>query len=177
MEAQAPKPRKTIGLFFKGAGAVAGICLALLVPLLVLFLLLKGSTWIFENVYPWIRGLGAVAFGLTLFVFLPLSIFRRARPLAGLAIYACSFAQGLAVWFWGYFVALFFAGTFWLIFGLLFMGFGVVPVALVAALIRGEWLTLGEGILDLFLVFGSRATGLYIIHRAERDEPLRSAEP
>jgi hypothetical protein len=56
------------------------------------------------------------------------------------------------------------------IIGLLFMGIGILPVALLACIFKGEWSIFFQLILQLALLIGCRLYGFYLAHKAEQEE-------
>lgn len=107
--------------------------------LVVVVLALQGMGWIAKNIHPWtalaaeIAGLGIVPLSLLL------AIFRKTRAISTVGLLISSYVIGLGLWIWSLIIAYNFAGVAWLIIGLVFVGIGVVPVALVAAAISGGW--------------------------------------
>ena len=51
--------------------------------------------------------------------------------------------------------------------GLFIAGVGVVPIAMLATAIKGEWAITGQIVLLLVLTFGSRMLGFYFAQRAD----------
>jgi hypothetical protein len=119
-------------------------------------LLMRGMVWASEKTLPWLVVASQIALAICIFIFLPLCIFRKTRPLAGLGFYIASFVFGvllfalsclLSVSIWGY-------GA--LIVGLVMGGVGVLPVALVATLFTARWELFIELIIGLVMTFGTR---------------------
>jgi len=51
--------------------------------------------------------------------------------------------------------------------GLFLAGVGVVPIAMLATLINGEWATLGQIVLLLVFTFGFRTLGYHFAKKAD----------
>ena len=60
-------------------------------------------------------------------------------------------------------------GTVGIIIGLALMGVGVVPVAIVAALLHAEWYALGNLVFAIVLTFGTRALAAFLASKADRE--------
>jgi hypothetical protein len=132
----------------------------LLGALLLCILFLRGMVWAFDKVFAWLVYAGVATFLICIFILSPLCIFRKSRPWAGLGYYIASFVFGILLFadsclfaysVWGY------TGLF---VGLVFAGVGVLPVALLAALLHAEWAVLGELLIFLILTFGARILGI-----------------
>lgn len=138
--------------------------------LLLVAFLLRGMVWVSEIALPWLQFASEIAFGICLLVFLPLCIFRKTRPWAGLGFYWTSFVFGtflfaeaciIDVQIWGYgalFVGLFLAGV------------GVVPVALIATAVHSAWPLFGDVVIGVVLTFGTRYLGVRLLEQQEREE-------
>jgi hypothetical protein len=113
--------------------------LALLGLVAVIVVLVKGSDFVYDKIYPITNSIN----GLALLILVPLgillSIFRKTRLVGGAAIFLYSYALGFDLWILSLVIAKSLAGIFWLIVGCLFAGVGVIPVALIALALNGEW--------------------------------------
>jgi hypothetical protein len=92
---------------------------------------------------------------------------RPSRRVCGYALYLSSFAIGLDVWFWSLTVVLHLWGIVWVVIGLVLAGVGVVPMAIIATLLHGEWLILGYLVINLIIVFLCRLAGASMIASAK----------
>src|SRR5208337_1828931 len=115
------------------------------------------------KVYPWVVGLAAIAFAISVLVLLPLAAFRRTRNLSGNGLILCSYAFGISLWVWGFLVTYSLWGGFGLLIGLLLGGIGVVPLAMLATLSKGMWSILGQLVLLTAVTFGTRFLGYFLI--------------
>lgn len=111
-----------------------------------------------------------IAVLVTLFVLLPMAVFRRTRGAAGTSIFVVSYIMGITAWFLG--ATLTFASFGWvgLIIGLLVFGIGVVPLGIIGGFF---WLDGGTAIAASLLVlvvltFVSRLGGVALGASAER---------
>ena len=102
-----------------------------------------------------------IALGLTVFVFVPLTLWRKTRGVGSTALFIASYIFGLTTWLFGATITFSVFGWFGLILGLLFLGVGVVPLAIIGAIFQ-----LGNLELTLFLsvmfviTIGSRIAAL-----------------
>src|SRR2546426_10748094 len=85
---------KSVGAF------ILGICIFVgLILLAAMFV--KGGVWLSARVYPWLSLIAALAFFVTVLIFLPLALFRRTRGFAGMSTFFASYVFGLTLWVWG----------------------------------------------------------------------------
>ncbi len=138
--------------------AVGGIVLILL--------FFRGTPWIAENIYPWINTVSGIALIFVVPISLLLSIFKRTRGIGGAVLFISSYAVGLNLWVWSLMVAYSLAGIVWLIVGVLAGGIGIVPIAIIASLIKTEWAVAGQILVLLVIVFALRGFGAYIAGKA-----------
>ncbi len=119
---------------------IGGCLLFLVVQFTFLFvLIIRGVTWIAENIYPWVSIICAGFIILALPISILLAFFKKTRAVSGVGFILSSYALGINLWLSSLILAYVYAGVFWMIVGLLFGGIGVVPIAFIAALIRAEW--------------------------------------
>jgi hypothetical protein len=155
--------------FLKSIGGfVLGVVL-LLAFLILVDLFLYGSAWLSEKVLPVLNLIVAVTFYFLLLVFLPLSIFRKCRAWCATPFVLWSYLCGLSLWMFSLLVTLNLWGFVAAIIGLLFMGVGILPVALLACIFKGEWSIFFLMILQLVLLIGCRFFGLYLAGKAEQE--------
>lgn len=112
---------------------------ALLAILAILAVFLVGTQWLSDRLLPWFSFASILALAFVLFVVLPLSIFRRCRGFAAIASLITSYVLGATLWMWAFLLTLALWGTWAVVFGLLMMGVGVVPMAMLATLFKGMW--------------------------------------
>ncbi len=102
-------------------------------------------------------------------VLLPLAIWKKTRAFAGMLLVYSSFVFGAAGWFLGAGITFGTLGWFWLILGLLFMGLGVVPLAMIAAVfVLHSWPIVGALALIVALTLGARFGGVMLVAMAEK---------
>jgi hypothetical protein len=155
---------KKAGMFAVGPLIFVGF-IALAVVLLV------GMIWASAKALPYLVTASEIAIVVCVFVFLPLCIFRKTRPWAGVAFYYASYVFGTMLFAYSCLFVVDVWGAAGLVIGLMFAGVGVVPVALLAAVLHANWSVLAELAIDIVLTFGTRALGLYL-SRATEPEPV-----
>jgi hypothetical protein len=107
----------------------------------------------------WATGIGL----LSLVLWLPLAVVPRMRGISGRAILYIAGAIGFMVWTASAEAVLTIWGLLAFIFGLFIMGIGVVPMAMVAFVLRRDWATLGGFAIWLVAIIVLRMLGLWIL--------------
>jgi len=130
--------------------------------------------FLFGKLYPWVSDIALLVFLVDLIIVLPISLFRKARMITGSIILYSSWVFGFQLWLTGLMLTLQIWGLGIAIFGLLFLGVGVVPIAMIATLFNGRWPELLQLTLSLILVFGSRLLGFYIASKSIKHEATYS---
>lgn len=100
-------------------------------------------------------------------IFLPLSIFTRLRGFTGGGIFFSSFLFGFVAWLLGFILTYSIWGAWAVVIGVLFLGGGVVPIALLATAINGYWDPFLTLLVVTALTFGARIIGLLIAESGE----------
>lgn len=132
------------------------------------FLLIFGATWLSAKLLPWFQRLAVLGLLLTLLVLLPLAVPKTTRGFSSIAIFVASYVFGATLWMEGLLLTLSIWGVGAAILGLLILGVGVVPIAMIATLVRGMWGYLVELSVLVVATFGSRALALRLAESAER---------
>ena len=133
-----------------------------------------GAAWVGERVLPWLMWLCVWAVGFNILILLPLAVIPRTRGLAGLGFFLSSYVFGLTGWFMGLLLTWILWGLFAVVVGLLILGVGVVPIAIVATLFNGMWPELDVLVLAVVLTYGLRLLGLWL-SRVSGVEPTLAA--
>lgn len=112
--------------------------------------------------------------GLVLFLVLPLSLLlaipRKTRSAASVGIMVTSYVSALWVWVNSLMVAFATVSLIWIIVGLCLAGIGIVPVALIGALLAGKWGIAGLIVLGVVLTLGLRVFAYFL---ASKSGPTR----
>jgi hypothetical protein len=143
---------KNAGWYFLGIVTVSLI-------IAVVGLLVAGAAWVARVVFPWTSVIAEIMFCVSLFIFTPLAIPRKTRPWAGLGIFYSSFVFGLDCWLFCFLITYVTLGAFWTVVGLLFVGLGVVPLAIIGGALHGLWSYVGGVFILFILTFASRSIG------------------
>lgn len=134
-----------------------------------------GVGWLSSKVLPVLNVVSFFLVPLALFIFVPLGFVRATRTFAGNSLYVSSYVFGLTLWMTALVTTLQLWGLVAAVIGLCFAGVGVVPVAFLATLFKGEWLALGGLFFLTALTFGSRALGLQRLVKAHEERHDRAA--
>jgi hypothetical protein len=126
-----------------------------------------GAAGASEKLLPWFSILTWIAFGLVVFIFLPLAIPRRTRGVSAVALFIASYVFGATLWMEGLLLTLSIWGLGAVIVGLLILGIGVVPIAMLASLLKGMWWPLIELVLLTIMTIGSRVGALSLAESLE----------
>ncbi len=127
----------------------------------------KGRIWFMQAILPVHERIFYVLLVLTVLVLVPLLALKASRPYSRNLLYELPYFFGGIAWFYAANYCLNSLGKFWFIFGSCIVGFGVVPIALVGAVIKGHWAFLGFICLQLIAVFGCRFIALASVSSSE----------
>jgi len=151
---------KNIGFFVLGIG---GFILILFLGILVI----KGAVWVGEYVLQWLVNFSWIVFAVNLFILLPLALFKKTGVVGGIGMFISSYVFGLTLWFLGLLLTYFTWGFLGVFIGLMLGGVGVIPVAMLAVIVNGEFPTLLVLVILTLLTFGTRMLGIYLAAKAE----------
>lgn len=146
---------------FAGLGILAAV-----IALAVIFL--RGATWLSVTVYPWLTPAFFSTLIVCLFVLGPTALFRGTRGFAATGLLIASYVFGFILWVWSFLLTLKLWGMFAVLAGLILVGIGIVPVALLAVLFHADWLSLGDMAILIVATFGSRMLALWLAAKADR---------
>lgn len=121
------------------------------------------SIWVLKWTFP--------AFAITLLISLvllaPLSIIPPTRGFSAVGFMIASLAFGVILWLWGMAYTYSVWGLFGVIVGLVLLGVGVVPVAMFAALVHGDWGNLGMFVVTAVVTIGFRGLANWLAGKAD----------
>lgn len=149
---------------------MAGMAFGLLMLIAILSLPLvffMGAAWASKNLLDPLIALGWILLAINIVVLLPLSIFKRLRGFAGTGIYFSSFVFGLVAWLLGFILTYSIWGTWAVVIGILFLGGGVVPIAMLATAINGYWDPFFTLLVVTILTFVARIIGMLVAESGE----------
>ena len=141
-----------------GGLLITGAILLVVATVVVVFIF--GSTWASSKLLPWFSVLTWAAFVLVVFVFLPLAIPRATRGFSSVALLISSYVFGATLWMESLLLTLFIWGLGAVVIGLIMAGIGIVPIAILATLLKGMWKPLIELVLLTIMTFASRIGAL-----------------
>lgn len=146
----------------KNIGTYALGIVALLAIIAIPAIMIAGGVWIGEKILPWLMLLSVVALGVCIVVLGPLALIRSTRLWAGIGYFFASYVFGLTGWFMGLLLTWMLWGGFAVFVGLVLLGVGVIPIAMLATLFKGMWAELGLLILSVVLTYGLRILGMQL---------------
>jgi hypothetical protein len=110
----------------------------------------------------------SIALAVAIFVLVPLAIWHKTRGAAGVGLMVTSYIFGLTTWLLGAAVTFGSFGWFGLIVGLLVLGVGVVPLAIIGAIFKLDDGGMAMVLLVMVVVtLGARFGGAYAASKAE----------
>ena len=153
----------------KNIGSVALGLVAFVAISFVVVLLFEGTAAVGRVVMPWLALVSWLTLGVCVLVLLPLSAFRASRFIACWGFLVASYVFGISVWTYGFLVTYDLWGVFGVVVGLVIVGVGVVPIAIIAAIFHGLWSLVFELVALVILTYGSRALALALAQKIDRD--------
>jgi hypothetical protein len=146
-----------------------GVFLGLaVVGVIIAMFAIKGGIWLGKTVYPFSILLTQLAFAASIFIFLPLSFVRRTYGFSSGGLFIASIVIGVGIWIWALLLTYHIWGAVGVFIGLFMMGVGVVPVALVATMVKGMWGIFGQLLLALALMWAVRIYAYHVDQKALR---------
>jgi len=161
----------------KDAGSVI-LGLAVMVGMLAIGIgLLTGAAAFSIWVLKWTFPAFAITFLVSFVLLAPLSLIPPTRGFSAVGFLIASLAFGAILWLWGIGYTYSVWGLLPVIVGLVLLGVGVVPIAMFAALVHGDWGNLGMFVLTAVLAIGCRGLGSWLAEKAdERAARLNRSE-
>lgn len=154
-------------ILFATGNLLGGIVLfGVIVFIPVIFLL--GGAWASSKLLPLFIFFTVIVFFLDLLVFLPLAIFKATRGISSMALFLSSYLFGVTLWIEGLVITLTLWGWVAAVIGLFVLGVGVVPMALFATVMNGEWKGFWEMILLGVITFGARLIAISLAVNVEK---------
>lgn len=135
-----------------------------------LFVFILGATFVGTHILPVLKILSQGAALICLLVCLPLSFSKKHQVRAGRWLVQLSWIFGITAWFMGIVASYQIWGTMAVVFGLLLMGVGVIPVGALAALWTGQTALFGQILLWSTVTLLVRTTGNRILLKHQADQ-------
>lgn len=142
-------------------GAVLAVGLALAA------IFIFGAVWASTELLPWFSLLTRIAFGLVVFILLPIAIPRATRGFSSVALFIASYVFGATLWMEGLLLTFAIWGLGAVVIGLFIAGVGVVPIAMLATLLKGMWGPLIELVALTIMTFASRLGAMSLAESLE----------
>ena len=108
-----------------------------------------------------------ITLGIAVLILFPLSFVRATQGVASSGLLLASYVIGLELWMWGLILTYSLWGFWAVILGLVILGIGVVPIAILATLLNGMWSQLIELLVTTAVMFGIRTYSLYVAAKSE----------
>lgn len=156
-----------MGNFLKSIGSFVLVIGFFILLIFIATFFIKGGVWIGSKVFPWLSIIMWLVFAIDLLIILPLGLFKKTKGASAIGLVVSSYVYGITLWFWALLLTYFIWGTVAVIIGLFIVGVGVVPIAMLATAIKGEWAITGQIVLLIVLTFGSRMLGFYFGAKAD----------
>jgi hypothetical protein len=150
-----------------GLGGLLIMGTFLVLSLAIAGIFIFGAAWASTRLLPWFSILTWVAFGLVVFILLPLAIPKATRGFSSVALFVASYVFGVTLWMEGLLFTLVIWGVGAVVIGLFIAGVGVVPIAMLATLLKGMWGPLVELVLLTIMTFGSRIGAMSLAESLE----------
>ena len=133
-------------------GFILGVAIFIGVGIIAVFLI-KGGIWLAAKVLPWLSIIMWFVFIFDVLFLLPLSFLKKRKVFSAIGFIISSYVYGLTLWFWGLLLTYVIWGGIAVFIGLFIAGVGVVPMAMIATAIDGQWAITGQLILLTVLTF------------------------
>lgn len=143
---------------------MAVVLLVCMVPLIVL----HGLAWVSVRVLPVLNFIVTIALMAILIFGTPLAFFKATRHVPGYGLLYWSYFAGATLWLASLLVTLALWGMFAVIIGLLIMGIGIFPVALLASAFSGEWQCFGNLLVSFVFMLAARFGGAYLVSKSSQ---------
>jgi hypothetical protein len=144
----------------KGVGSIMLGIASFAAIIFVSVIFIRGLAWVSEHLIGYLTFPVSAAFGLCLFVFLPLALFRKTRFISVYGFLISSFLFGATTWILGFLTTLEYWGGIGVFIGLFLGIVGIVPLGIIASVFHTDWWSAGALIVGLFVTFGSRMIAL-----------------
>ena len=146
----------SIGCFIVSAAAVVGC-------FLVFGLFISGGAWFADKILPalFIFAVGVFIFNIA--VCIPMAFFRRTKEFSGKAFFLSSYFYGALLWLGCLVITFKLWGWFGIVIGLILLGIGLVPIAIIATIIAGLWGIVLHIAALIVIVWVTRTAGIALL--------------
>ena len=150
------KSLNSVGCFIFAIAAIVGSILAF-------GLFIRGGVWFTDKILPVLLVFSVGVFIFNVIVCIPLAFFRRTKLFAGKALFLSSFFYSVLLWLGCLVITFKLWGWFGIIIGLVLLGVGLVPIAVIATLVAGLWGILLHIILLILVIWIARTIGINLL--------------
>jgi len=148
--------------------AVVGL-LGGLILLALPWILIFGLTWVSVIVSPWLMSAFFWMLGITIFILGPLALIRITRGFSAVGLMIASYVFGTCLWITSLLLTYELLGTIAVVVGLVVLGIGIVPIALLATLFHAQWWHLLDLVRLIVATFGTRLPAVWLAGKADAD--------
>src|SRR5262245_25542560 len=149
-----------------GVAAVLSGLFLLALPVILIF----GLIWMSVIVWPWLGPAFFLTLGISVFILAPLAVIRRTRGFSAAGLMIASYVFGACLWITSLLLTWALWGGIAAFIGLIVLGIGIVPVALLAALFRAQWWNLLDLVMLIVATFGTRLLALWLAEKVDADQ-------
>jgi hypothetical protein len=121
----------------------------------------------------WLQVVNEIAFAICFALLVPLAVFTKTRALSSLGFLIASYGFGASLWLFSLMTTYSLWGVVGAVAGVALLGFGVIPLAMIAALLDAKWAVLGQVYLGVILTCGSWVAAVCL--RAEQESAKAGA--
>jgi MFS family permease len=146
------------------AGLLSGLFL-LALPVILIF----GLTWVSVLVSPWLVPAFLWTLAISIFILGPLAVIQRTRGFSAAGLLIASYVFGACLWITSLLLTYELWGTIAVVIGLVILGIGIVPVALLASLFHAQWWHLLDLVMLIVATFGTRLLAVWLAEKVDAD--------
>jgi hypothetical protein len=107
--------------------------------------------------------------GITIFILGPLALIRITRGFSAVGLMIASYVFGTCLWITSLLLTYELLGTIAVVVGLVVLGIGIVPIALLATLFHAQWWHLLDLVGLIVATFGTRLPAVWLAGKADAD--------
>jgi hypothetical protein len=154
----------------RGVSLTSLAILAFIVVSLLVYMVVTGLATVGTWLSPALVEIGKWTLGIAVLVLLPMSFFHNTRFQAAAGFLIASYILGFELWLFGFLFTYWLWGVVGVVIGVLLLGIGVIPLAIIALLLHGDWTVSLQLIAGCVIIFAIRTYALYVSAKAGRDE-------
>lgn len=140
-------------LLLIGGGALTG---------LLILVFYWGISRVAELVLPTLYSVTWIVLAVDLLILVPMTFVWKTKVLAGIGLFISSYVIGLTLWLTSALLVWYALGIWWVVGGLLLGGFGVVPIAMIGSVFKGEWQIAIVLVVMIIATYGFRLWAVFL---------------